>query len=463
MNGRSRESIILLLLTASMLGAGVSAAAGGAAEDTPDENERTLEIDGDRRERIDELIDSLVEPDEPGIAVAVVDDSGLRYRRDAGVANLDYGVPITAETRFYAAQLSRQVTGAAAAVLMRDGELDSADRVAEILDDWPEWAEDVTVGHLLRQSAGLPDYFELIEVADISVADPLSLEDYLDTVYRAEMLTGRPGSSVRESSSNYMVLAAVIEEVAGTRFDRFAERELFEPMGMDDTHVQVDRRRVVAQRAIGYELSGDEWAHAYLNTWQGYGDGGVYTTVSDWIRWDRLRREDPLDIEAVMRSLIGRDGRYAFGLRRDKWNSYSWVGHSARFMGFRHDYRYFPEVGASIIVFSNRDDLVAGRIAEQIATILLEEELARLVEPYSGTFYNGELDVEYRLTREGHSLYLERPGANRIRLSYTGASTWRAGSWRFSFSDVTADGEFRRFRLSTGRVRDMEFIRRTGE
>ncbi len=463
MNGRTRLNIILLLLTATMLGAGISVAASGAPEDTPDESERILEMDEERRQRIDELIESLVEPGEPGIAVAVVDDGGLRYRRDAGVANLDYDVPITTETRFYAAQLSRQVTGAAAAVLMRDGELDSADRVGDILDGWPEWAEDATVGHLIRQSAGLPDYFELIEVADISIADPLSLDDYLDTVYRAEMLTGRPGSSVRESSSNYMALAAVIEEVTDTRFDRFAERELFEPMGMAHTHVQVDRRRVVAQRAIGYEPSGDEWAHAYLNTWQGYGDGGIYTTVSDWIRWDRLRRDDPLDIDPVIRSLIDRDGRYAFGLRRGEWNSYSWVGHSARFMGFRHDYRYFPEVGTSIIVFSNRDDLVAGRITEQIATILLEDELARLVAPYSGTFYNDELDVVYRLTRDGHSLYLERPGANRTRVSYAGASTWQAGSWRLSFSDVTGDGGFRRFRLSTGRVRDMEFIRRTGE
>ncbi len=463
MRARAREYIIFCGVSMVMVLAGYPAAGSGASEEPPDETERLLDMNGDRREQLDDFIESLVEPDEPGIAVAIVDDGGVRYRREAGVANLDYGVPITVETRFYAAQLSRQVTGAAGAVLMRDGELDSGDRVGDILDDWPEWAEDVTVGHLIRQSAGLPDYFELIDVADISVADPLSLSEYLDTVYRAETLTIRPGSSVRESSSNYMALAAVVEEISGERFDRFAERELFEPMGMDETHVQVDRRRVVSQRAIGYEPRGDDWAHAYLNTWQGYGDGGVYTTLSDWIRWDRLRRDDPLDIDSVMRSSLDRDARYAFGLRRDKWRSYRWLGHSARFMGFRHDYRYFPELGASIIVFSNRDDIVAGRVTEQIATILLQEELARLTEPYAGVFYSRELDVEYVLAREGHSLYLERPGRSRTSLSYAGASTWQLGTWSLSFSDMSGDGEYRRFRLSTGRVRDMEFIRRTEE
>lgn len=463
MNECVRVPVTLILLNAFVFGNGIPAQASGSQEEPPDDTGRILEIDDRHRDQIDELIDSLVEPDEPGIALAVVDDSGVRYRREAGLANLDYDVPITAETRFYAAELSRQITGAAAAVLMRDGDLDASNRVADILGDWPEWAEDVTVGHLIRQSAGLPDYFELIEIADISIADPRSLREYLVTVFRAETLTGRPGASVRESSSNYMALAAVVEEIAGERLDSFAERELFAPMGMDRTHVQVDRRRVVPQRAIGYEPSGDGWAHAYLNTWQGYGDGGVYTTVSDWIRWDRLRRDDPLDIESVIRSLSDRDGRYAFGLRHGEWHSYSWVGHGARFMGFRHDYRYFPEVGVSIIVLSNRDDIFAGRVTERIATVLLQDELARLVEPYSGVFHNYELDVEYHLTRDGHSLYLDRPGASRTRLFYEGASSWQAGSWRLSFSDMGEDGEFRRFRLSTRRVRDMEFVRRMGE
>jgi CubicO group peptidase (beta-lactamase class C family) len=68
--------------------------------------------------------------------------------------------------RFYAASLAKQVTGAAAAVLVREGRLDPDLPVAHYLPDLPGWADDITVRHLAHHTAGLPGAGEVEPAQD---------------------------------------------------------------------------------------------------------------------------------------------------------------------------------------------------------------------------------------------------------------------------------------------------------
>ena len=77
---------------------------------------------------------------------------------------------------------------------------------------------------------------------------------------------------------------------------------------------------------------------------------------------------------------------------------------------------------------------------------------------YEGTYYSGELDVSYRLYRDGDELWLSLRNTAPRRLLPDGDG-WRAGGWRLAFERGT-DGVVTGFTVNAGRVTDIRFERR---
>ncbi len=472
----SRSVWVALGAAAALLVAQPEALRGGSThEKEPPTLHREFRLPDGAASQLNELLAELGEQDEPGLAAAVFHDGRMLYAGTRGSANLDHDIRLSESSRFYAASLSKQVTAAAAAVLLARGDLALSDRVGDILESWPDWAEDVRVEHLIYHTAGLPDFIELLELADLSIADPLNLNDYLEVITRAGALNHDPGERFQFSNSNYLVLAAVVEGLSNRSLNAFATEHLFEPLGMKDTHFHDDRRRVIPQRVIGYRTRNADstggFAQAYINTYQEYGAGGLYTTVEDWSRWDTLRSGDPLGLGSEICRLLVRPGKtagdsrvdYAFGLQLDRWNELARIGHDGRFMGFHHDYRYFPQLQVSVVVFSNRSDLDAGVVLKRISEIIFAEHLEAWMQPYIGRFTNRELDVAYELTAESGRLYLHRPNRDPAPLTYSGSHRWRMGTWLLEFTEPVGEEpapQFKRFYLSTIRAFGVEFERR---
>ncbi len=432
--------------------------------------------------------------DEPGLTAAVFHAGEEVYRDQWGAASLEHRVAISERTRFFMGRLSKQVTAALVALLIAEGELSLDDRIGPFLEDrvaWPDWGEEIQVRHLIYHTSGLPDVYAVLRVADASVVDPMTLDQYLEVIGSVAEPLNEPGSSFHRTESNYKVLAAVIEEVTRQPLSEFAEERLFEPLGMEDTHIHDDRRRVVPDRAIGYERGADHFRRAYHNTFQGYGGTGVYSTVRDWGRWITFLAEDPLELGEEFYRLFYTPGvtdagdrvDYAFGVEVGTWQGQSMVGHGAEFMGFSHDFRYYPSYDVGVLVLSNRADVDARALTRRMSAVVLVDAVNEWLERYSGRFHSPELEIDYTVRAEDGRLILDRPGAEPTSLVYTGDDTWRAGGWRFRFSvgpqqapldmyalapgasreeDYNGDGQTQadRFHLDTGRVRGLEFVRR---
>ena len=131
--------------------------------------------------------------------------------------------------------------------------------------------------------------------------------------------------------------------------------------------------------------------------------------------------------------------------------------HEGRFMGFRHSLRHFPEYGLSVLVLSNRGGFDANSFSEEISEYLLDEPLQAWMRPYTGKYLNPELDVIYEFSTRNGRLYLERPETDESVVSFEEEDKWSVGSWDFVF--LRENDEIDRFKLSTGRARDVEFIR----
>ena len=175
------------------------------------------------------LLDGAAFPEGTPVAVARVVRGGETEEAVAGT--WPDGATVAADDRFYAASLSKQVTGAAAAVLVREGRLDADTPIADILEGLPSWAARVSVRHLLHHTGGLPGAGEMEGLVattgdwtdDLVFAAVRSLSD----------LRPEPGVAYKYSNVAYFLLAHAVGAVSGQPFAAFARSRLFDPLGIE--------------------------------------------------------------------------------------------------------------------------------------------------------------------------------------------------------------------------------------
>src|SRR5205823_229375 len=113
----------------------------------------------------DPRIDALMRDysgDVPGTSVLVLRDGRIVHRAGYGLADLEAHVPVTPQTNFRLASMSKQFTAAAIEILARRGTLSYDDPITRFLPTLPAYARNITIRQLLTHSSGLLDYEDLI-------------------------------------------------------------------------------------------------------------------------------------------------------------------------------------------------------------------------------------------------------------------------------------------------------------
>lgn len=472
MNKSDLNSLTLLLTFILMTVTSACATPDAATEEADPAHEADPEVtaidDDYEASKLDSIFAEMDYEEQPGVVAGVFEQGDMIYNQSLGLANLDHNITLSDSSRFFMGELSKQVTAAAAGVLIHRDSLGMDDSISDFIDEWPDWAEEIRIEHLIYHTSGLPEVYELIDITDHNIADPMDLDEYIEIITKAEELNFEPGSEFNYNNSGYKILAGIIENVADKDLNEFAKEVLFEPLGMDETHIQVDRSKVVPNRVISYSGRNNNYRQEYMNMFQGYGPVGMYTSLRDIKKWEQMRvNEDPLGKGRDFRDLLitagstnnGEEVDYAFGKHLGSWKGQDYSGHDASFMGYRHYYRHFPEHEISVLVMSNRSGFNAQSLVEEIAELLLDQELKAWMEPYTGSFYNDELDVTYELKTKDGRLYLNRPHSDESTLSYDDVDKWSMGSWEFVF-DGSDNHKAEQFKLSTGRAREVEFVRK---
>ena len=211
-------------------------------------------------------------------------------------------LPITEDTIFQLASVTKQFTAAAVMLAVRQGLLSLDDEITACFPDIPY--PGVTVRHLLSHTGGVPDYFDDGDwfihrwKKDGHVPGNDEILDFLrQTKLKAEFA---PGEKLSYSNTGYNLLALLVERRSGVPFEEFLQRYIFEPAGMTHTRCCHTRRdgvpfenyafATVAEdgryvRDVDSREDGDVTAFDGVN-----GDDYVYTTVFDMLRWDRVLR-----------------------------------------------------------------------------------------------------------------------------------------------------------------------------
>ncbi|MBQ09634.1 MAG: penicillin-binding protein [Gammaproteobacteria bacterium] len=353
-------------------------------------------------EKIDLLFDDRTE--KPGCAVGVIEDGVYLHSKGYGFANLEHEIAIDSDTIFRIGSVSKQFTAMAIAILEEKGLLSFEDEMKAHIPDLIDYDQIVTINHMIHHYSGLGDYEYMDYPGRFKNAvgnefrwgneDYLSNEEFHDLIKTLPLIR-KPEKKFWYSNTGYVLLAIVAENASGMSLRQFTEKEIFAPLGMNHSFFNDDVNLLFKNRADAYsplDNASDEYKINVTNlSW--VGDGGVYTSLNDFINWDqnfyknRLGKEDESLIKTMemtfeetqvskrnqkMDREKENEGTYAFAQNLSYYNGYKRWSHSGSWVGWLAHYARFPELGFSTVVFCNTNEIDATVIADKVVDIYFE-------------------------------------------------------------------------------------------
>src|SRR4051794_10682219 len=124
--------------------------------------------------RIDSLFKKWNDKNSPGYAIGIVRNDSLIYAKGYGMANLEYEIPITPETIFHMASLSKQFTAYSIVLLAKEGKLSLGDDIHKYLPWFPDLQEKITVRNLLNHTSGIRNQWQLLAISGTRLDDVIT-------------------------------------------------------------------------------------------------------------------------------------------------------------------------------------------------------------------------------------------------------------------------------------------------
>lgn len=316
-----------------------------------------------------QLSDLAQRPEMAGLAVAVVEDGELRFVRTYGVADRSTGAPVTPNTLFRWASVSKTATGALAAALSSDGAVDLDRPIA----DWhtslrlPGGAEArVTLDQLLAQRTGLTKnaYDEKLEEGQAP--------EQLRAALAAAPLQCEPGTCHTYQNVAFDTASEILTRAANEPFSSAVEDRFFRPLGM-----------VSAGYGMARLTGASDWAKPHGNGqvrpvkeayWRVPAAAGVESDIVDFSKWMQAMmgsRPDVLPapvLQLAHRPRVGTgrlyggtlrqatsDGAYGLGWRSFTYAGHRLEGHSGAVSGYRATMIFEPATRTGVVALWNSD------------------------------------------------------------------------------------------------------------
>ena len=356
----------------------------------------------DLSKKIDLLFDDRSQ--KPGCAVGLVENGEYIHSKGYGLANLEHEIPIGMDTIFRIGSVSKQFTTMAIAILEEKDELSFEDEMKVHIPDLVDYGEKVTINHMIHHYSGLGDYEYMDYPGRFKNAvgeefrwgneDYLTNKEFHDLIKTLPLIR-KPEKKFHYSNTGYVLLALVAENASGMSLREFTEKEIFKPLGMNNSFFNDDVNLPFKNRADAYTPIDDESDKYKINvtnlSW--VGDGGVYTSLNDFIKWDENFYENKLGMGG--QSLIQtmemtfeetkvskrnqkmdkekeNENTYAFAQNLAYYNGYKRWSHSGSWVGWLAHYARFPELRFSTVVFCNTNEIDATIISDKVVDIYFE-------------------------------------------------------------------------------------------
>ena len=415
MNKTKALATRLVVLTALSLFAAVSALAQEAAPIAS---------------KMDEYLSAAAKQGFTGSAL-VARDGKVIFSKGYGMANAEWDIPNTPQTKFRLGSITKQFTAASILLLQERGKLSVRDPVCKYIAECPKTWEPVTIHHLLVHTSGIPSYTDVKspeEFRKLSLTQ-VTPAGFVDS-FKSKPLEFPVGEKMKYNNSGYFMLGYIIEKVSGQSYEAFLQENIFTPLKMADTGYDT-HDRILKNRATGYSKRADKIVNSdYLDMTVPYAAGSLYSTVEDLFAWNEALFSDKLLSAKSREAMMTVDKNdYAYGLAVNQQHNRKMISHGGGINGFNTILARFPEEKITTVVLRNADYGFSspGKISQDLAAIVLgekyefpRERVAIKIDPKILDAYVGQYELNpnfiFTMTREGDSLMTQATGQPKFEL-----------------------------------------------
>ena len=333
--------------------------------------------------KVDKVFERWNRSDSPGCALGIYKDGRIAYTHGYGMANLNDDVPITPQTVFHVASMSKQFTAASILLLAQQGKLSLDDDVHKYIPELPDFGERITLQHLMHHTSGLRDQWSLLGLAGWRYSqDLITDDDVMSVLVHQKALNFKPGEKYMYSNTGFTLLALVVKRVSGMSLREFTTKNIFEPLGMTHTHFRDDHEEVIKHDALGYEQDGEgKPFRMSLTNFDTTGATSLHTTVEDLQLWDENFYHPRVGGPAFIQQMLqkgklnsGKDQDYASGLSIGTYRGLPMVGHGGADAGYRSGMDRFPDQHFSAAILCNSAEADPGSLLHHVADIILADQ-----------------------------------------------------------------------------------------
>jgi CubicO group peptidase (beta-lactamase class C family) len=218
-------------------------------------------------------------------AVLVAENGRIIYKGAFGMANREWNIPNTTDTKFMIGSVSKPLTAMLTLLQVQKGLIALDKTLADYLPAFAgKPAGIVTIRQLLGHISGMPNYDIIKDFFPRISRQYFERDDYIKT-YVDSALAFTPGTKYNYSSWGYFTLGHIMEKVTGKTYAQLMKEDIYDKLGMKNSgsyyHTQI-----VSKRATGYDYSlGGYTSSDFRDQSNTMGTGDIYTTVEDLFKF----------------------------------------------------------------------------------------------------------------------------------------------------------------------------------
>jgi CubicO group peptidase (beta-lactamase class C family) len=420
---------------------------------------------------VDKLFVAYNKATSPGCSLGVIQNGNFIYKKAYGMGSLELGVPLSPESVFYMASVSKQFTAAAVVLAAEQGVLSLDDDVRKYISELPDYGHVITLRQMLHHTSGLRDFETLLYLSGRPISDPHSKDEMIRLIAQQKGLNNIPGDEWIYSNTNYFLLAEVVSRATKKSLAEFSAENIFKPLGMTHTRFYDDHTLVVPGRVPAYDPgTSSDFLVDWSTNYDLVGPGGLMSSVDDLLFWDRNFYQNRLGKNSFLKEMLtpgvlnnGAPTDYALGLELGTYRGLPIVEHSGGLFGYGTEILRFPDQRFTVVCLCNLSSVGGSvtNLARKVADIYLENVLSpgtltvrsssdrNFPDPslFAGKYLDPQKHFVYSFTVSGGSLMawgasLPRVGPNQFKDLGTGTIAFGSSDGVMEATLMTDGGTF---------------------
>lgn len=310
---------------------------------------------------LNDYINKLIEENDLYGSILLTKGNNILLERYYGFEDIDKTRKITKNTSFNLGSGNKMFTSILIAKLVSEGKLNYKDKVIKYLPEFGkiEKSKKVTLHQILTHTSGVGEYW----TEEFEKEDPKldSLPDYLPFIMR-ENFVFEPGKDFMYCNSNFILAGLIIEKVTGQEYYKYVEENLFKPLNLNSTF---HYSKSEYEFGVAQPHSHDENENWKLSEppFKGSSAGGGYSNVRDIWEFSKklisgeIISKKYVDIITTSKTNKIQDAMgYGYGMIIEKHQDEISFGHGGTTYGVNFEYRYFPNLDITLVMFCNQDN-----------------------------------------------------------------------------------------------------------